>query len=361
MKPRRRLEGSSLWGPSALLPGALALVVAGCGAPPPAAPAAPTATPKPPLQVVEADAPFIVDWDSPQMASLTAALQAPNGGGVVVSYQRNVMRLLPDCHLTGKYVPSAIGMYRGLLQVRRADSPARGAGTREDALQQTATSANVAQGAVLDYRFVIVGRHYLAGAKDQPTTRDLASRTAEGCRDATHYVRAGLTGAFERTGGLDPTAPQPLGAPLPKDGKASLRGGDFTACMMAGTAGTPACSAFVKIEIAAIAPAPAADAPPPGAATGAVAPLSTIPPMPTVAPLITIAKPGDPAPAKTAAPAVSSAPPAPTSAPQIAIPKPPASVEPAPSSAPSAAPAPADDKAPGNKAPGNKAPDDKAP
>lgn len=336
-----------------LFAGALGVATSGCGSPPPAEAARPPAAEAPKLQVVEADAPFIVDWDAPQIASLNTALRAPSAGGIVVSYQRNVMRILPDCHLAGTYVPSAIGMYRGLLQVRRADSAGRTAGTRNEALQQTATSANVAQGAVLDYRFVIVGRHYLTGHRQNPTLRDLSSRSAEGCRDATHFVRAGLIGAFERTGGVDPNAPLPVGAPLPKDGKAPLHGGDFTACMMAGSASSPSCSAFVKIEIVAISEAPASDSAPP-----AVTSVPTAAPLvvPTAAPQIVIPKPGDlqkpavsaPAATNTASPIAA---PTSTNAPQIAIPKPP----------PSADPKAPENKAPDLKTPENKAPENKAP
>lgn len=345
--PRGRASAS-------VLVSAIGLACAACGSPPPAATTTPAASAPPKLQVVEADAPFIVDWGSPDLASLAAAVRSPNAGGVVVSYQRNVMRILPDCHLAGAYVPSSIGMYRGLLQVRRADSMASAKGARVEALQQTATSENVAEGAANDYRFVIVGRHYLRGNRPDPTVRDLASRSNEGCRGATHYVRAALTGAFERTGGGDPRAPLPVGAPLPKDGKAPLHGGDFTACMMAGTAATPACDAFVKIEIAPVLPAPAADSPPSATTSAPVTPTAA----PTVAPQIVIPKPGDPqkqADPKPTGPApapTQSAPPAPnlapTTAPQINVPKPPASADPAPTSAPSAPP---ENKAPENKAP----------
>ena len=292
---------------------ALCLWLAGCSAAPPPEEARPPEPP--PLQSVEQDAPFIVDWDAKQIASLTTALRTPTGGGVVVAYQRNVIRLLPDCHLAGAYVPSGIGMYRGIVQVRRFDSPARSAGTRQDALQQISTSTNVPPGALLESRFVIVGRHYLSGNRPNATVKDLTSRSADGCRDATHFVRAALTGAFEHTGAGGPSVP---GAP-PATAPATLpRSGDFTPCVMAGNAGTPACSAFLKVELTPLLPAPAA-ADPRLSPTAPPTPTATAAP-PATAPQIVIPK--GPTPQVTGTP--SAAPPQGTTAPQIAVPKSPA-------------------------------------
>ncbi len=320
---------------------ALGIWAAGCGSPPKVEPPPPAATPA--LQRVEEDAPFIVDWDARQAASLANALRTPNAGAVVVAYQRNVIRVLPDCHLAGAYVPSGIGMYRGMLQVRRFDAPVRSAATRQDALQQIATSTNVPAGAPLDYRFVVVGRHYLSGHPPDATLKDVTSRTAGGCRDATHFVRAALTGAFEHT-----VTPTP-GAPPPGDNGLVLRGGDFTPCVMAGTASSAACSAFLKIELTALLPPPdPSTAPPPATATAATtaattaAPATTATPtttaMPKMAPQIATTKIATPLPTPTVTAA-------PTTAPQIAVPKPPppqptSSPAPQPTSPPAPAPAP---------------------
>ena len=307
---------------------ALSLWLAGCGAAPPSEEHRPPEPP--PLQTVEQDAPFIVDWDPRQIASLTTALRTPNAGGVVVAYQRNVIRLLPDCHLAGAYVPSGIGMYRGILQVRRFDSPPRTATTRQDALQQISTSTNVPPGALLESRFVIVGRHYLSGNRPNATVKDLTSRTADGCRDATHFGRAALTGAFEHTGAGGPAVPGAPPAPAP----ATLpRGGDFTPCVMAGNAGTPACSAFLKIELTPVLPAPTTPEPPP-------TPTATATTTPTAAPPATapqILSPKGPAPQATATP--TAAPPATATAPQIAIPKPPPAQPTTPATQPTTPPA----------------------
>ncbi len=197
MKPSRCSEGCA----TRLLGGAIGVLLAafapGCGgsASPEKAPPPP---PPPPLSIVEADAPFVVDWDARQVASLADVVHSPNKGAVVVSYDRGVVRLLPDCHLSGVYVPSGIGMYRGMLQVRRSDSRTVTAGLRQDALQQIATSTNVPGGKLLDYRFVVVGRHHLGASRTSARISDLSGRSAESCRGATHFVRAALAHATIR-------------------------------------------------------------------------------------------------------------------------------------------------------------------
>jgi hypothetical protein len=202
---------------------------------------------------VEQDAPFIVDWDAKQMASLTDALRSPNGGAVVVARQHDAIRVLTDCKLSGTYAPSTIGMYRGLLQVRPGDSAMPRSVARPDALQQISTAPNGGDRETVDYRFVVAGRHHLGSSRTSAGVLELAERTSDGCRGATHFVRAALNGAFEREG--DPrVAAAGAGAKGGQSG-APAHGGDFTQCLLAGNATSAACSAFVKIELVALSPA----------------------------------------------------------------------------------------------------------
>lgn len=234
----------------ALAPGAL-----GCGETVrPEAATAPNVprAPEPKLQFVEQDAPFIVDWSTDQLARLATALKGHNIGAVVVASRRGVLSLLPDCQVSGIYAPSPIGMYRGTLQVRGADAPAIRGGVRADALQQIATSQNVAQGALLEYRFVVVGRIDVGVSRKSAKLSDLAERSPGACRGATHFIRAALTGAFERAS--DPGAPGGVQGGAPGQEKMPSQGGEFTTCLMAGSAQNAACSAFLKIELTAIQP-----------------------------------------------------------------------------------------------------------
>ncbi len=231
---------------------ALGLLGGGCrkSTPLPEAPRA--AVPR--LQFVEAEAPFIVDWDAQQMASLAAAVRSPNVGAVVVARGGSGIELLPGCALSGVYVPSGIGMYRGLLQVRNGGSLAMTAGVQVEALQQVSTSTNVATGTLLDYRFVVVGRHYLGGNRASAKLSELTERKPGGCRGATHFVRAALTGAFERMD--DPEGAASVQTVLPGGNPHAMlpHGGDFSLCLTAGTAADAACGAFLKIELTALDP-----------------------------------------------------------------------------------------------------------
>ena len=340
MNPRRKRTG-------VLAIGLGAIAASGCGnAKPVEKP--PEAAPPPALQMVEADAPFVVDWDSRQAASLAEALRSPNKGAIVVSVdpQRGTIRVLPDCHLSGVYVPSGIGMYRGMLQVRRFDARKVTQGLRQDALQQIATSTNVPGGKLLDYRFVVVGRHGLGASRTTARLTDLSGKTARACEGATHFVRAGLTGAFERV--LGPEA-QLEARTLPDAGASALpmHSGDFTQCLTAGTAGSPACSAFLKIELTALDTSPSAAI----ASSQGPSPLLAPTPSGPVQPAATSVHPGSAAPAGTGtqtgtlpAPIIA-VPQAPTSTAPVLIPvpKPPppaASATPttAPSTSPTAAP-----------------------
>jgi hypothetical protein len=234
----------------------LGLGAAGCGdAPRRESPR----VPPPVAQLVERDAPFIVDWDAAQIASLTSAIRSPNLGTVVVAYQHDTIRLLPDCSLSGGiYVPSGIGMYRGLLQVRPGDSPAAPAGVRPDALQQVSTSASVAPGTLLNYRIVVAGRHAVSGTRSSAKLLELSERVAGGCRGATHFVRAALTGAFELMKDIHDTVGAQAGSGAAGSGQSQparvAEAGDFARCLTAGTAADPACSAFVKIELSPLQP-----------------------------------------------------------------------------------------------------------
>lgn len=242
---RSRRAGAAVLGALGLC-AVSALGAAGCSsAPRPEPEAAPEAKPK--LLFVEPEAPFIVDWDAGQIARLTTTLRGHDVGAIVVASRKGVLRILPDCWLSGVYVPTPIGMYRGTLQVRRGDSLDLTEGVRPDALQQIATSENVPGGALIDYRFVVVGRKDVSASRKSARFWELQERAPGACRGATHFVRAALTGAFERN---DPPDALP-GAPAPGD-RTLRHGGDFTSCLTAGTAQSEACSAYLKIELSPI-------------------------------------------------------------------------------------------------------------
>lgn len=214
------------------------------------------------MRFVEQDAPFVVDWEPAQIATLAGTIRSSNVGAVVVSYHRGTIRLLPDCWVSGAYVGSNIGMYTGALQVRSSDSAYIMAGVRADALQQVSTSAHVGQGTVLDYRFVIVGRYDTSANRPAAGLLEIQERTTAACRGATHFVRAALTGAFERMSGAQGAAGGQasafgVGAGASSQSQQTIlaQGGDVGRCVQSGSASNAACSAFLKIELSPLQPA----------------------------------------------------------------------------------------------------------
>ena len=246
---------------TAVIAGALGFGALGCAdaIPPPGPP-----PPEQPLRFVEPDAPFIVDWDPRQIATLAGAIQSPNVGAVLVSYLRGTIRLLPDCWVSGAYVGSATEMYTGALQVRSRESAYTTPGARPDALQQVSTSAQAGQTPLLDYRFVIVGRYDTSANRPAAGLLDLQERAPAACHGATHFVRAALTGAFERMTGAGSPAVQPgafgSGGPAPAQSQHTIpvQGGDVGRCVQSGSASNASCSAFLKIELSPLQPAVAA-------------------------------------------------------------------------------------------------------
>jgi hypothetical protein len=230
---------------------ALGPCLSGCGSAPPP-PAAAPAAPEPKVMFVEEDAPFIVDWEPGQIASLTSALQGHNIGALVVASRNGALRLLPECWVSGVYAATPIGMYRGMLQVRHRDSRGLKAGVRADALQQLATSENVPPGTLLDFRVVVAGRRDVSRTRRSARFWELSERAPGACRGATHFIRAALTGAFERSS--DPGAPGFVQGGAAGQKMAS-HGGDFTTCLTSGDAKAAACGAFLKIELTPILPA----------------------------------------------------------------------------------------------------------
>lgn len=239
---------------------AASTVALGCTPPPRPAPPPP---PPQPVRTIERDAPFIVDWEPKQVERLAAAVRSPNIGAVVVAYREDVIRLLPDCWISGVYAGTGVGTYTGTLQLRGAGSTRPAAELLPGAFQQVSTSGAIAEGALLAYRFVVVGRYDVSGSRRSAGLLELQERTPAACRDATHFVRAASTGAFERmtdpTEGMAPQAGAPrAGVPGKTQATLPVQGGDFGRCVTTGSAADPACSAFLKIELTPLQPAIAA-------------------------------------------------------------------------------------------------------
>lgn len=141
--------------------------------------------------VEERDSPFLVDWEATQLAALDAAMQ--NDGALVVAYDGPRLRLLENCHVTGRYVPKRVTEESGHVRLRSAEDAAVGVALIPGLEQQV--SARVERGSSVDFKYTVLGK---------TVHERLTARTSElsgNCRGATHFIRAVFVGAFERADG----------------------------------------------------------------------------------------------------------------------------------------------------------------
>jgi TPR repeat protein len=136
-------------------------------------------------------APLIVDWRQDQRAEIEAQMAS---GLPVVAYDCNTIRLLPDCHIDGKYAYAGITKDEQVVQLKTADEVSANL-PKTGASLGVQVSADLARGASIDLALVMVGRRRTTRAHAR--SGDLVGE----CKGATHFIRGAAVGAFAMNAG----------------------------------------------------------------------------------------------------------------------------------------------------------------
>lgn len=137
------------------------------------------------------EAPLIIDWPAPKRGDLELAMR---NGVAVVAYDKQGIRLLPDCRLDGDYgfarfkstKEEVVGFTSG--DALRANLPLGGAGLA------VKLDAELTRGASLDVALVMIGKR--ATTWSTAKAEELVAANPDGCKEATHFVRGAFVGAF---------------------------------------------------------------------------------------------------------------------------------------------------------------------
>lgn len=260
----------------------LALVATGCPDPKPPKP------PKPPVSDVAgvtdrqsvvyvegSGRPLIVDWQPEQRGDLEVAMKE---GVAVVSYGREGLRLLSNCHIDGNYGFIGINKKEQIIRLVseeeiKANLPLSGPAIAAK------LGGELASGASIDIAMIMVGKRRTTW--ENVTRADLQGQ----CDGATHFVRGATIGAFAMTSGQKDrmrTAAELFGVGLSSDSnsEASLsnRDGALQDCNKADPDAKDApaqCRALIRLELSPITEQATAMAEPPtpeGAKTSGASP-----------------------------------------------------------------------------------------
>ncbi len=211
--------------------------------------------------------PLVVDWKPDQRGDLEVAM---HDGVAVVAYSCQGLKLLKDCRIEGQY--GFIGMTRKEQVVRlsnadevRANLPLSGA----------QIGGEMQRGSTLDIAMIMVGKKRTTWS--EPSKADLKGS----CEGATHYVRGATVGAFVVEMGTEAklrAAAELFGAGVDSGSSSQKqmrnKDGDPNDCSQASPDSDkpPAqCGAPIRLVLAPIAAAPAAEAAPEKPAPAAAA------------------------------------------------------------------------------------------
>lgn len=130
--------------------------------------------------------PLVVDWTPTARGDLEVSMRE---GIAVVSYSAKGLRVLPACHIDGKYGFLGMSMKQQLVRLESAEEvkanlPLGGVGIAAN------FGGEFQQGAVLDVALVMIGKYRTTWHKAKK--RDLVGD----CPEATHIVRGAMVGAF---------------------------------------------------------------------------------------------------------------------------------------------------------------------
>lgn len=147
--------------------------------------------------VIEAPgSPLVVDWQPEQRGDLEVAMRE---GVAIVGFGKEGLRLLPDCHIDGKY--GFIGVNTKEQVVRLVSGEEVQANLAADAVGIIAKlGAELGTSQALDIAIVMVGKR-----KTTWSSAKRADLTGK-CAGATHFVRGASVGAFAMRSGAKGTA-----------------------------------------------------------------------------------------------------------------------------------------------------------
>ncbi len=208
--------------------------------------------------------PLVVDWKAEQRGDLELVMKE---NVAIVAYSCKGIKLLKDCKVDGKY--GFLGMSKKELVVKltnadevKANIPFGGAGIAGN------ISGELNRGSTLDVAMIMIGKVKTTWGRVQ------AEELQGDCTGATHFVKGAMIGAFVMetgTKGEVKTAAQMFGAGVSgqsaSEKNVKNKDGEISDCAKASPDDKKApaqCQAFIRLELKAIVPKPAA-----GAATAA--------------------------------------------------------------------------------------------
>ena len=193
--------------------------------------------------------PLVVDWRPDRRGALESGL---GDKIVVVHYDCKRFEVLEDCSADGSYGFVGFGAKEQVIKLLTADEvranlPLSGAGLAVD------LKAEMERGASLDVAMVMIGRK-------STTRKDLRKSDLHGsCKDATHFVRRAVLGAFAISQGSRAeaaTTASVFGASASARGKISrlevTKDGDLSACSNASPTSKNApdkCGALLRVTL----------------------------------------------------------------------------------------------------------------
>jgi TPR repeat protein len=202
--------------------------------------------------------PLVVDLRADERADLEVAMRQ---GVAVVSYDCERLRIVPDCTLEGRY--DFIGVTPKVQELELSDEGEIKANLPAGVIAAS-VSGEVRRGASLHVKLAIVGK------KMSSVSAATRERLRGRCGEATHFVRAVTTGAFQLETATRATAQgqaAAMGASTQSKGaserKAHQADGDRAACATAtvnATAPPSMCATPLRLDLVALGAAPAAAA-----------------------------------------------------------------------------------------------------
>jgi len=199
--------------------------------------------------------PLVVDWKPEHRGDLEIVMKE---GVAVASYSCKGLKILKDCKAEGAYGFLGMSKKEQVIRLSNADEvkanlPLAGAGIAAN------IGAEMQRGATLDVAMVMIGKIKTTNAT---VTRD--DLKGDECKDATHFVKGAIVGAFVMetgTKGDVKTAAQFFGAGASGASSSSKnvqnKDGDIADCAKAdpdSKKAPPQCRAMVRLELKAIAP-----------------------------------------------------------------------------------------------------------
>lgn len=196
-------------------------------------------------EVGDEGTPLIVDWEPEARGDLEVAMK---GGVAVVHYDCKAIKVLPDCHVDGKYAYVGTSKKEQLITLDNADQAQANL-----PLSGAKIGGGLSRGSSLDIGLIMVG-------KTSTTALAIDKSMLSGrCDGATHFVHSATVGAFAMktaTSGEVHAAADVFGvgasASSASNKTASNKDGDIEACNAAdpdGKAAPKNCGALLRVQL----------------------------------------------------------------------------------------------------------------